>query len=81
MTAREFCYWLQGYFEIHGNQPEPPEPNNFGVITSEQAKTIRKHLALVFKYDIDPSQGPQKVQDALNHLHGPTKPGDPIIRC
>ncbi len=45
MKSQEFCYWLQGYFEL--SQPGIAiEPN--------QVKTIKKHLALVFFHEIDP---------------------------
>ena len=37
MTPQDFCYWLQGHFELNG-------PN----ITPEQAKIIQDHLQLVF---------------------------------
>lgn len=39
MTAENFCYWLQGYFELTPNRNELPEP---------QIKIIREHLQLVF---------------------------------
>lgn len=45
MTSRDFCFWLQGYFEI--TNPED--------ISIEQTQMIRRHLALVFKHEIDPS--------------------------
>lgn len=45
MTSRDFCFWLQGYFEI--TNPED--------INIEQTQMIRRHLALVFKHEIDPS--------------------------
>lgn len=38
MTERDFCYWLQGFFEIEN-------PTN---ITSEQVAMIKEHLQLVF---------------------------------
>lgn len=37
MDASAFCYWLNGYVELHG---EPPTP--------DQWATIKEHLALVF---------------------------------
>lgn len=77
MTSREFCYWLQGYFEIEGNQPRPPEwqPS----LNGSQISMIQKHLALVFKHEIDPSYGDQKHQDDLNKIHyGPYEPGIPV---
>lgn len=59
MTSRDFCYWLQGLFEL-GN----PES-----LTPEQIQTIRNHLNMVFYHEIDPSFGGPEVQDALNRLH------------
>jgi len=41
MTTREFCYWLQGYFELDGDLSEGINPH--------RAKIIRQHLELVFK--------------------------------
>jgi hypothetical protein len=61
MTAREFCYWLQGYFEIDGRI--------WHKIDEEQCETIRKHLAMVFAHDIDPAAGDAAVQAKLNHIH------------
>lgn len=39
MTAEQFTYWLQGYFEI--NDPDRINPM--------ETKIIKDHLALVFK--------------------------------
>lgn len=38
MTPENFCYWLQGFFEL----------NQAGSITPEQAGIIKNHLELVF---------------------------------
>ena len=45
MTSRDFCYWLQGFFEISGNTS----------LNFNQVVTIKNHLNLVFKHEIDPS--------------------------
>ena len=45
MKSVEFCYWLQGHFELNPGQP----------LTAEQTRCIQAHLALVFKHEIDPS--------------------------
>lgn len=66
MTSRDFCFWLQGYFEITGVPLE-----GFG---REQVAAIRNHLALVFKHEIDPSMGPPAHQAALNETHQGPKP-------
>lgn len=78
MTSREFCYWLQGYFEIDGNQPRPPEYASS--LNSSQVEMIKKHLAMVFIHEIDPSY-PNK--DKLNEIHGQLLKPDPnlILRC
>lgn len=46
MTSRDFCFWLQGFFEIAGPQAE---------IGAHEVTLIRNHLNLVFKHEIDPS--------------------------
>lgn len=73
MKARDFCYWLQGYFEINGNQPRPPE--HADSLNSEQVKMIRNHLAMVFKHEIDPSNGTPEHNKELNKLHEMMKLG------
>jgi hypothetical protein len=80
MQASEFCYWLQGYFEISGATPEEP-----GAINSEQSAMIQRHLAMVFVHDLDPKQ----VADKLQAIHdgkdkpqiGGTAPDGTIYRC
>lgn len=62
MTSRDFCYWLQGYFEVAHNAGDRE-------LTSAQVKSIRAHLALVFKHEIDPSMGPPEHQADLNKIH------------
>lgn len=59
MTSRDFCYWLQGFFELSDNHG----------ISPEKSKMIQTHLAMVFHHEIDPSMGDAKKQDALNVLH------------
>lgn len=65
MTSRDFCYWLQGFFEIKG--PDTDESLSHG-----QVEIIKSHLAMVFKHEIDPSMGDQKHQDELNLIHPQT---------
>lgn len=73
MTSRDFCYWLQGYFEISDSKE----------LNDKQIESIKKHLALVFKHEIDPSAGDQKHQKELNKIHNtvPFDPNKDIIRC
>ena len=86
MTGRDFCYWLQGFLELRSAGHET------GGFSKEQVDCIEKHLALVFKHEIDPSAGPPEHQAVLNDLHTvPVQPfdkhpfqpagGSPLIRC
>lgn len=72
MTARDFCYWLQGFFEL----AKAGEGTRIS-LTSDQAKLIERHLSLVFAHDIDPSFGSPAVQQKLNVLHDPNA----VVRC
>ena len=38
LTPDQFCYWFQGFAELHGQVPTP-----------EQWDTIKRHLELVFR--------------------------------
>lgn len=83
MTSRDFCYWLQGFMEISAGGPNPDQP-----LTLAQVDCIQRHLALVFKHEIDPSMGDAKHQQALNETHSPKPawaqpqtPGRPVLRC
>jgi hypothetical protein len=96
MKSVEFCYWLQGFFEI--NSAMPPggalEPRG---LTAAQTETIRRHLHLVFKHEIDPSYPNGAALDAIHnpppkvatpqpsHVawpdDGPSSMSDQIIRC
>jgi hypothetical protein len=75
MKSRDFAYWLQGFFEItraHGGL-------NVALVPS-QVELIEKHLALVFKHEIDPAMGDAKHQAGLNEIHG-NDPGKLVFRC
>lgn len=80
MTSRDFCYWLQGYLELR--------PGHHDSLDPKQLECIQKHLALVFKHEIDPSAGSQAHQVELNEIHStntfvnpPTCPGGGLYRC
>jgi hypothetical protein len=59
MTSRDLCYWLQGFFEI----------SNAKQLDERQTEMIKKHLALVFVHEIDPSYGDKEEQAKLNNIH------------
>ncbi len=66
MTSRDFCFWLQGFYEI----AEPKE------ISAKQAEMIKRHLGLVFMHEIDPSySNDEKIQEMMNDVHNGIKPG------
>jgi hypothetical protein len=77
MTSRDFCFWLQGYFEVAG--PDSLKRNG---LNGRQCEQVQAHLNLVFKHEIDPSMGDN--QDELDDIHGNDpmahthKPG---VRC
>lgn len=74
MTSRDFCYWLQGYFEVGGNLQ--------GGLSATQAEMVRKHLNMVFLHEIDPSMGDSEHQSKLNNAHlGPQGEGNILVRC
>lgn len=74
MNARDFCFWLQGFFELNQGADE---------LDARQANTIRNHLSLVFKHEIDPAMGGEEHQKVLNEIHsGPgLDPNRIIMRC
>ena len=63
MTSRDFCYWLQGFFELTNPQ----------ALSLRETTMIKQHLALVFKHEIDPSM-PDPL-GALQAIHD----GKPIL--
>jgi len=76
MTSRDFAYWLQGYFEV-------ADPTQIG---EKETQMIKKHLALVFKHEIDPSMGDDIHQAELNEIHNPIPSvlgpkNDVVYRC
>lgn len=65
MTSRDFCYWLQGYFEIS----EAESPGGAFTVSATAVSCIRNHLAMVFKHEIDPSMGDAKHRQELSKTH------------
>ncbi len=58
MTSRDFCYWLQGMFELNPATKFSPH----------QMDLIERHLNMVFIHEIDPSF-PADQQFALDNAH------------
>jgi hypothetical protein len=45
MQSRDFCYWLQGFFELSDDSDR---------LSIEQIDLIKRHLALVFAHEFKP---------------------------
>ena len=58
MKSVEFCYWLQGLFELGAPV----------TLDEEQTELIKKHLNMVFFHEIDKSY-PVNQQAALSAIH------------
>lgn len=69
MKSRDFCYWLQGFFELSEDS----------TINEKQMLEIKKHLSMVFFYEIDPSM-PSKKLDII-HSGGIVSQTDTVMRC
>jgi hypothetical protein len=72
MRARDFVFWLQGFFELE-------EPATLG---PPQVELVRKRLALVFEHEIDTEMDDaahQKKLDATHHGE-PLGPRLPTMR-
>lgn len=81
MQSRDFCYWLQGFFEVQSstfNESNKPEVTG---LTASQVSMIRNHLNMVFVHEIDPAMGNKAHQDKLNSIHGQTLPNGLVARC
>lgn len=61
MKSPEFCYWLQGFFEL--GCPDG--------MTPQQVEMVRKHLSLVFIHELDKTHGTDAVK--LNAVHNLTE--------
>jgi hypothetical protein len=77
MRAEQFIFWIQGFFEISEASSKPEEG-----LSKEQVDVIKRHLALVFKYDIDPTM-PDPTGELQSVHDGPNviKPVDVTYRC
>ncbi len=75
MKTTEFCYWLQGFFELSDSTE----------LSVKQVETIKNHLNLVFVHDIDPSYSKdENVQQNYQKLHDgyfEDLKNNPTMRC
>ena len=82
MTSRDFCYWLQGIFEVANPQ----------TLDKKAVAKIKAHLSMVFIHELDPSMGDKEHQDKLQEAHDrpltappgfhPASPSsEPVYKC
>lgn len=68
MTPQDFCYWLQGYFDLSNNV----------TLTQGQVEQIKNHLKLVSYHHIDPKEpGNGQVSQAIRSVTN----GTVFYRC
>lgn len=78
MTSRDFCFWLQGFFELQA------AANNHEPLNAQQIGMVKAHLALVFKHEIDPAMGDKGKQKELDSIHAApfaVQNSDIMYRC
>ena len=80
MTSREFCYWLQGMYELNG----------LPTLDERRTRMIKNHLDMVFIHEIDPSYPEKKKLDHAhtqlwnntdNVAHSKPEGSPPVMRC
>ncbi len=87
MNTIDFCFWLQGYFEL----------SESNALSDKQVQVIKSHLNLVFKHEIDPlreseTSTPKEILNATHVESGTfgliqkipsnkTGNNDELIRC
>ena len=61
MNSIDFCFWLQGFFEISGSDS----------LTDAQVEIIKNHLDLTFVHEIDPlrEEETKATVEELNNAH------------
>lgn len=75
MRSRDFCYWLQGFFELVHTKS----------LDADQTQKIRAHLAMVFAHEIDPETNAESPDGGkkLDVIHGGQimPPNKGTLRC
>lgn len=76
MQSRDFCFWLNGFFELGGGADG---------FTTQQVALVKQHLALVFEHDASVNRGvgthpaPQHpVPNPLPRFPYPGTSGEPL---
>lgn len=69
MKAHEFCFWLQGHFELGDTS---------GGLSSEKLEVVKRHLAMVFAHDIDKRDVMPQEAAQLGQIHAGIAPFKPF---
>jgi hypothetical protein len=64
VQSRDFCFWLQGFFELSGD----------ATVSASQATVISRHLELVFRHEIAPLAKAKPAPDAPRPEPAPPPP-------
>jgi len=68
MSSRDFCYWLQGWFELNATI------DHRAGASAETLDVIRNHLSLVFIHEIDPQHAQTVPANIAQPIHDHGKP-------
>ena len=71
MKSVDFCYWLQGMFELSDPQ----------TLNDSQTKLIKNHLHMVFKHEIDDLYDNKDQLNEIHNAHGLSSGSDYKVRC
>lgn len=74
IKSSEFCYWLQGHFEL----------NDTGSgLTPKQTAVVKRHLSLVFVHELDDAAdgGDPAKKEAMQAIHDGVGIGKKLIEA
>tara|TARA_R110002020_G_scaffold441478_2_gene652256 strand:+ start:1706 stop:1930 length:225 start_codon:yes stop_codon:yes gene_type:complete len=74
MNSIDFCYWLQGFFELSGTE----------TLTDDQLEIIKNHLNLAFVHQINPlKENGKSLKEKQEFMEEHLSPSanDTVFRC
>lgn len=78
MTPENFCYWLQGYFELLDTDKNKKVAGES--LSIEQVKMIKDHLGYVFK-KTTPSPTKSDISGMLGQIDFSKWPDPTLLKC
>lgn len=67
-------YWLQGCLEMREAAARADGGDGKAPMSADEVECIKRHLAMVFLHEIDPSMGGPEEQKKLDEAHAPKPP-------